>query len=498
MEAVCDNGDHRRDKLRGVLIIRMDHDDDIGSGFKGESVASLLVPAVSLIDLVNMDLHALQAARDVYGVVAAFVINENNHVHDALLPNFLIGTADGFCGIVGRHDHYDFFVSIHKRSGTVLEQKICRCKTAALPPALSIARCLKRGHCRLGHLQKPKAIERHYWVCETEAMLTRALLIVCLALSWAHAEKLKVVRETRYSGMADASGAVALTTNLFAVADDEDNILRVYRSEEGGGPVAEFDCTAFLDIKSEADLEGAARIGERAFWIGSHGRNKKGKERLDRGCLFATDIKMEDGKVQLTPVGRPYKHLLADFLQDSRLARFHLAEAASRAPKSSGALNIEGVSATPDGHLLIGFRNPIPQGKALLVPLLNPNEVVQGKEARLGDPIQLDLNGLGIRDIAFCSGKFVIIGGPYNNEAKFELFVWKGEGSEPEAVKVKHLNRYHPEALVIYPDKGLNAFQILSDDGTEPVDGVPGKEVKSNDRKSFRSFWVEQRHGRDD
>jgi hypothetical protein len=33
-----------------------------------------------------------------------------------------------------------------------------------------------------------------------------------------------------------------------------------------------------------------------------------------------------------------------------------------------GGLNIEGLAATPDGQLLIGFRNPLSEGKALLLP----------------------------------------------------------------------------------------------------------------------------------
>jgi len=319
------------------------------------------------------------------------------------------------------------------------------------------------------------------------------LLLLVFVLSCARAEKLKIIRPMTYSGMADASGGVALTTNLFAVVDDEDDILRIYRADQEGPPVKQLDCTGFLASSrgsSEADLEGAARIGDRAFWIGSHGRNKKGKERPNRGCFFATDIKVQGADAELVLVGKPYKSLLTDFISDPRFARFHLAGAARRAPKESDALNIEGLSATPDGHLLIGFRNPIPDGKALLVPLLNPNEIIKGAPARLGDPIQLDLHGLGIRDIALCGNTYLIIGGSYRGGGNFELFKWNGTDPAPEPLKVKHLNRYHPEGLIIYPDKGLHEFQVVSDDGTEPVDGVPGKEVKDTAKKTFRSFWV--------
>ena len=139
-------------------------------------------------------------------------------------------------------------------------------------------------------------------------------------------------------------------SNLFVVADDEDNILRLYRSDRDGWPLKEFDCSAFVELEGkhvEADLEGAARLGDRAFLIGSHGRSKNGKVRINRSCLFATDIRVTDGEVALTPVGEPYRRLLDDLLGDSRFEQFHLAEAASRAPNAREGLNIEGLSGRP-------------------------------------------------------------------------------------------------------------------------------------------------------
>ncbi len=323
----------------------------------------------------------------------------------------------------------------------------------------------------------------------------RALLWVLLAvpLAGSAAEDLRITRPLHYSGMCDASGAVAVGSNLFVVASDEDNTLRLYCTDQPGKPIKVFDFNGFLQVRGkslEADLEAAARVGNRAFWIGSHGRNKDGKQRLNRHRLFATDISVKDGDVSLIPVGQPYKRLVEDLLADSRFARFQLAEAALHAPKEPGALNIEGLSATPEGHLLIGFRNPIPAGKALLIPLLNPNEVIEGKPARFGAAVQLDLGGLGIRDIVWHGGTYVIIGGSWNGGKHFHLYRWAGPGAEPELLRVEHLNDYHPEALVVYPQRGLLEFQILSDDGTLLIDECPCKDLPDPNLRTFRSFWV--------
>jgi len=307
------------------------------------------------------------------------------------------------------------------------------------------------------------------------------------------AEKAHLTRPSVYSGMCDASAAVAVSSNLFVVASDEDNTLRVYRSDRPGPPIKSFDFNAFLEIVEkppEADLEGAALLGTRAFWIGSHGRNKDGKERPNRCRLFATDITTVGGEPTLVPAGKPYKRLLEDLIEDSRFTQFHLAEAASRAPKKRGALNIEGLSATPNGQLLLGFRNPIPNGQALLIPLLNPNEVIEGRTARFDPAILLDLGGLGIRDMAWYSGTYIIIAGGWHEGGDFQLYRWAGPSEKPEPITVKHFSDYTPEAIIFYPQQGLDSFQILSDDGTRSVDGRPCKEVSDPAHQTFRSFWI--------
>jgi hypothetical protein len=322
----------------------------------------------------------------------------------------------------------------------------------------------------------------------------RMLLLTFLGLSlsaWARDPAL--VRPSLYTGMCDASGAVAVSSNLFIVASDEDNNLRLYRSDQAGAPIKKFDFDAFLDLSRkspEADLEGAAKIGSRAYWIGSHGRNSDGKNRPNRCRFFATDIQVTNGEVTLSAVGQPCKTLLRDLISDPKFDQFQFAEAARRAPKEAGALNIEGLSATPEGHLLIGFRNPIPQGQALLIPLLNPDEVITGKPARFDPAIQLDLGDLGVRDIAFHDGTYFIVAGSYHSGGKSQFYRWAGPGAKPERLAVNHFADYNPEAIVIYPQTGTREIQILSDDGTRIMDGVPGKDLKDPARQSFRSFWV--------
>ena len=324
-------------------------------------------------------------------------------------------------------------------------------------------------------------------------MKAMLLILAGACLTTQGQERLRLTPPVEYFGMCDASAGVPVSSNRFLAASDEDNILRLYATDHPGPALKEYDMNAFLQPggkTSEADLEGAARIGNRAFWMGSHGRNRDGKERLARHVLFATDIAATKGEVALAPVGHPYSRLVQQLAADTRFDSFRLAAASLLAPKEPGALNIEGLAATAEGHLLIGFRNPIPGGKALLIPLLNPNEVILGKSAVFGAPVQLELGGLGIRDIAFCQNAYVIIAGPSGGGGPFRLFRWSGPGAVPVLLEVSIPKGFQAEGLLLYPQTGLREFQILSDDGTRLVDGRPGKEIPDPQRRTFRSVWA--------
>ncbi len=315
-------------------------------------------------------------------------------------------------------------------------------------------------------------------------------VVASLGASWVEADW-KVSPPVTYYGMCDASGGAALGTNLFAVADDEENQLRIYWADAGGQPQQVVDLSRFLQLDPdypEADLEGAAWLGDKIFWIGSHGRNHEGKHRPNRHRFFATTAWPAPAGVRLQPVGVAYKKLLKDFDKDPRLRRFNLAAAAKRAPKSKDALNIEGLCAAGPTSLWIGFRNPIPNGRALLVPMLNPNLVIVGKSAKFGPPLLLDLGGLGVRDLANWQGKILILAGPYDTEKDFRIYVWDGGEDPPQPVPGLDFGNLTPEALVVFPRS--DRFLVLSDDGTLKIQGIDCKRLPDPSQRRFQAVWV--------
>jgi hypothetical protein len=293
-------------------------------------------------------------------------------------------------------------------------------------------------------------------------------------------------------GMCDASAVISLGHDLFVVGDDEDNALRLYSGSQPGPPLLSRDVSLFLGLRrgSEVDIEASARVGERAYWISSHGTNVRGKKRLSRQRFFATSTGLSpEGSIDLRPLGQPYRNLLQDLLREPRLARFGLAAAANRPPKTTGALSIEGLTATPEGHLLIGFRNPIPQGRALLVPLLNPADLVEGRgPARFGNPILIPLNGLGIRSIDCWQGKYLIVGGTADGKGDSWLYEWDGTARAPRRIEEVRFGGINPEAIAVIPHgEAAGDLLVVSDDGTVQVDCVDCKRLADSKQKRFRS-----------
>jgi len=327
-----------------------------------------------------------------------------------------------------------------------------------------------------------------------------------------------------YRGMCDASAAVALDGKTFLAADDERNVLCVYDANRAGLPRQEIPWDVHLGIDPredehpEADIEGAARLGGRIYWITSHGRNKKGKWRANRHRFFAITVTSGENGVVARPFGKAYRNLIEDLVEDEKLQGLGLAESLRSgekeveelAPKEEG-LNVEGLCATPDGKsLLIGFRNPRPDGKALLVPLMNPAAVVaEGQAPEFGPPILLPLGvrlggksfALGIRSIAYSPRHkaYLIAAGPHDTQKVFAVFRWSGRRDQRPALlaqstaAIHRLKDFSPEALIVYPEG--DAIQLLSDDGALKVKVASAAECQEG---TFESGACEAKYLLDD
>jgi Protein of unknown function (DUF3616) len=349
--------------------------------------------------------------------------------------------------------------------------------------------------------------------------LLRAEIAGYLFVSALRSDGSSITAAVQHFGACDGSNGIAVGQEHFVSATDESNTFCLYSTaSDSKATKLDVPLNAWAHVPAkkkhpgefhECDLEGAAKIEQRIYWIGSHGRNKDGELCPERELFFATDINSVGEKTTLKLVGeKPYGNLIADLLADSVLADPKLEEVKTallqarandspdprKAPKEKGSLNIESLCA--DGNtLLIGFRNPIPGDKALLVPLTNPKDVLEkGDRAKFGRPLLLDLGGLGIRDMVRWRNGFLIIAGDYRDGfdpdvRASKLFRWEGGDKPPVALNVK-MDDLNPEAAVVFGQGANSRLLLLSDDGSKKINGGTVKDLEES-KQFFRSFWLE-------
>lgn len=374
-------------------------------------------------------------------------------------------------------------------------------------------------------------------------IILRALMLGAISISFLSSLFSYTFAQQVFLGICDASAAISIDVDYFLVAHDEafsedgGDTLYLYKNdisaEEGVQPVKKINIRSDLELPNpeldeESDIEGAARFGNRIFWITSHGRNSKGKIKPNRYRLFATDLTGSLPEMDLSFVGF-YPSLIQDIQKRANwknpkdtlgaVARSALAaslqlgddltdEASSMteeeltkkqrkairrklAPKRDG-INIEGLAVGSDGTtLLIGFRNPKIHEDALVIPLLNANALIEGQaEAALfGDPITLFLKGRGIRSMDYVpelEAFLIVAGSRDDNKYPMQslLFKWSG-GVDDDPVEIRRLYQskgVNPEALVFREDPPR--VQVLHDEGSRQVNGVECKKVQ----RDLRSF----------
>ncbi len=328
-----------------------------------------------------------------------------------------------------------------------------------------------------------------------------------------------------HTGTADASAALPIDADLMWVGDDENQILRIYRRNLSGAPIAEFNMTPLLgltDIENgrprEVDIEAATRVGNRIFWLGAHSHANIAEARTNRSRLFGTDVSGSGAASTLAYVGR-YDYLKLDLVNwdvnngHGKGANYY-GLAASTAegvdPKTPEGFNLEGLAMAPGSSTTayIGVRAPIVPATnrthALLVPVLNFTTVAVGNgppgSAQFVPPIELDMFGRGFRSIEWNGFAYLIVAGTqYDNTGDyprdFRLFTWSGHPADQPQERAADLTDMNPEAIVELPAAPFSAtdqIQIISDNGRRLWynDDIQAKFLPEVNFKKFRSDRV--------
>jgi hypothetical protein len=176
---------------------------------------------------------------------------------------------------------------------------------------------------------------------------------------------------------------------------------------------------------------------------------------------------------------------------------------ASKLAAEPDGFNIEGLTSTPDGHLLFGLRGPRKDGKAILIEIRNPMEIIaENSHPPKFDVHLLDLGnaengGNGVRTVEYVADEktYLVVAGPGGDGGPFHLYSWTGPGET-----VRHLGPIDlsqvapgstPEALIVHPTRHI---QLLWDEGGRKTNGVACKDLQKDADKSFSGFRLALRN----
>ncbi|MEO8672664.1 MAG: DUF3616 domain-containing protein [Tahibacter sp.] len=315
-------------------------------------------------------------------------------------------------------------------------------------------------------------------------------------------------------GTADASTAQALDADSMLIADDENQVLRVYSRHASGAALGSYDATPALGLTQisggvprEVDIEASARLGNRIYWMGSHSNSSSGSSRPNRYRLFATDVSGSGAATAFAFVGH-YDNLRSDLISWDHdnvhglgADHFGLQGGATigTPPEADGGIgfNIEGMAFKPGSTVAyLGFRAPIvpstARTRALLVPVSNLAGLVSGSalSASFGAPLQLDLDGRGIRELQCGPTGCLIIAGDSGAANNFKLYTWSGDAADLPVERGADLTGLNPEGLVALPNAldATSVLELVSDNGDTVYynDGVIAKELPNANQRKFR------------
>ena len=317
----------------------------------------------------------------------------------------------------------------------------------------------------------------------------------------------------RYKGAENISAAVALSEEAFIIGSAADNILRIYKVSAPRNPVTSFDLSGHLDVDPEipTTIAGAAKVRDRIYWITSHSRDESGKVRPERYRFFATTFTERNGRITVSPVGKPCKILIHKLVNLRTVGTLGLNKATrlggpigekerqKLAPTDKG-LNIGALCASHNSNMLyIALRNPRPirvitgTPHVLVVPLDNAADVIEKAENPIfGEGMLWDLKGLGIVGFEYSPshGEYFVVAAPHDVQEPFILYRWSGmKAYPPELTTLPTANGRRLFASAIAPFENQNRILLLGEETEDAI--VSGNMDGGPHTASFLAFWCQ-------
>ncbi|MDN5204657.1 DUF3616 domain-containing protein [Fulvivirgaceae bacterium BMA10] len=231
----------------------------------------------------------------------------------------------------------------------------------------------------------------------------------------------------------DNISGIVYTKGFIIVGSDEGAEVQIIRKRREDYEVVD-QGIAFGSRKDEVDIESIANEGDVYYVLGSHAAKRKKVRPLKK--TYAENRKR---LTEVVPSGNDRNQLMrfrlgTDGSLKSKIERFDITSILDRdvvlsvfkdIPSKENGIDIEGL-AVYEETLFFGFRGPVIRGN--YVPILIAKlDNLSNYEIRY-----INLNGLGVRDMARVENGFLIIAGPVSDmQSSFHIYYWDGEDGIP-------------------------------------------------------------------
>lgn len=329
------------------------------------------------------------------------------------------------------------------------------------------------------HILGAEIKKKYFWLKQAYTFFSLGLIVSAMFIIYALTEVERtsiydlskgsvVYKEDKFYNIFEPSGAATMPDGKVLIVEDESSENAVKLIEvEADGDVVEIG-NLYLPKKIKKifkkqieDIEAMSSDGNIVYAITSHSLSRSNKVRASREKIMM--FKYEDGAiVDFHDYGDLKKDLYKEFSSFFETTLF-----------SMNDINIEGLSFEDvTKTLLVGFRSPVVDGKAILVPIKNPQEIfLKGEKPEFAKPISINLHGLGIRDITFDAQKdgfWIIAGSSNNRDAAFQLWYLDRKTLEVSLVKNHPDIGYGEGITLINQNSNVPSLLIVQDNGLKP------------------------------
>ena len=329
------------------------------------------------------------------------------------------------------------------------------------------------------HILATEIKKKYYWLNKAYTFFSLGLVVSASLIIYAlmYVEQTAIYNlskgnvvytEDKFYNVFEPSGAATMLDGKVLIVEDEKSAhsLKLLEIEDNNNVVEIGNLYLPKKIKkifkkSIEDLEAISADGNVVYAITSHTLSKSNKRKNERERFLM--FTYADGAIEDFYM---YKNLKEDL--NKKFPKIF-----KKSMFTTNDINIEGLCFESETKtLILGFRAPVVNGNALLIAIKNPTKVFLNEEKPdFAQPIELNLNGMGIRDITFDeqkNGYWIIAGGSTDRDLNFKLWFWDRANAKILLIDNHPDIGYGEGITVINKDSNIPALLIVEDNGKKP------------------------------